>query len=341
MWSSVLGLVFWLDLAAVIMLLLAGKTAFLVLLAWDPDQMNAMQLRLEREVPRMILWSRSAQVALLFASTAWVAMVTQVLPQQISGAMCGTGVLQAMGDLGWRCLGLRGAAISVGYLFWARAGVHLKDNLGPFSLPLARLCLVFGLLTVMNVWSAWLCVISFEDDVVVNCCAVVFDPIHVEGLRAWLAGMPDACWFWAPLALSGILIPLGLWHGTGRLSAFRFRFLPWATMGWCVVALGSLVFLLASYVYEVLGHDCFWCLFDARHGYRGFILGALLSLAFWESWVAAVGVPAPEERDEVAEMSWRRCRAAGIRLALAVTGFCLVAYGPAVWWRLRFGLWLH
>jgi hypothetical protein len=109
---------------------------------------------------------------------------------------------------------------------------------------------------------------------------------------------------------------------------------------WVPVAAIALVRVLAAYHYGVLHHHCPWCLFLPVHGGVGYpLFGALMVAAF--EGAAAWGAAAIAARYPVVEPAGAaRVRRSGRRVVAAVLLFFLLSAGPALLWRLRFGVWM-
>ena len=102
----------------------------------------------------------------------------------------------------------------------------------------------------------------------------------------------------------------------------------------------GLVRVFSAYHYGVLHHHCPWCLFLAEHWLVGYpLFGALLVVLFDGVGVfLAARVAVREPILHAAGLA--RVRQGALRLLLAVLVFAVLAGGPALVWRLRYGVWM-
>ncbi len=103
------------DLMGFLLLLAAAATAFRIALHWNPAETDRRQLRLQARSETAALAVSGAFGLHLFASVVLIYGLTNILPGVVPGAMCGTGVLQAMQSGGARMLIYRCGATAV---FW-------------------------------------------------------------------------------------------------------------------------------------------------------------------------------------------------------------------------------
>jgi hypothetical protein len=339
----VLAAVLALDAMALALLGAAVVTAVRVVLGWSPASSASAQLALEARAEGASLLGRIGSAALLGATLLLVGAIAGVLPSIVPGAMCGTGVLQSMDGLGGRALALRGIALGL------LAAWHLIDRLNrqhpraPLTVAAGRGLLLAAPLVVLAVVYTVRALWSLDVQSPVDCCAAVYDrvaPAGADGQAGWQAGR---VWTWAAIAGAVVLVVLGV--ATARVPGPRWRVgaavLAGLSLPWALAAAWATVRHLAAYQYGVLHHRCPWCLLLTEHYAVGFaVFGALAVVAF-EGPLALIAARFAIGRPAVAAAAERRGRAAGVRVALAVIAFWLVAGVPPLVWRFRFGTWMH
>ena len=90
------------DLLGLLLWLVAAATAFRIVIKWVPQSAGREQIQLERRAETARL-SAKFSLAVFFLSTVLLIIgLTNVLPEMVPGAMCGTGVLQATDGFGNR-----------------------------------------------------------------------------------------------------------------------------------------------------------------------------------------------------------------------------------------------
>jgi hypothetical protein len=332
-------LVALLALHALGLALLAGAsvTAVRLLIGWDPGSAQAAQLRLERSSEAASLLARASLVLFACAFVVLVAAVASALPILVPGAMCGTGVLQAMRGEGGKAIALQVAALLV---MVVRSVLDKLDRSRPDS-PLATACARVILLSLAAQGAASLqildAILALESHRPVDCCSIIYGRSMAPG-----SGTP---WFDGPfvLVLAGalacvvlLLAPL-VRRRSGApaaylMSTMALAFVPAAAM--------ALVRVLAAYRYEVLSHACPWCLFLPEHGFAGYPLFGALALVAIEAAALATAQGVARSLPALEAASRCRARQAALRIALATVTFVLIATWPALAWRLRFGAWM-
>ncbi len=341
-WHPLVLAVLGLDLLGMLALLFAAAAALQVLLNWAPESAAAAQIALERRTETAALAARSGFWALLAASLLLVVGITNVLPELVPGAMCGTGVLQATAGAGPRALGFRLGALALLYNWRVLAAVDRRHPMRPLTLPAARLLLLALPLCLLAAGATFQALAGLDVHRPVDCCAVVYDQFRPPELAGRAGGLPDRLWVGLFVLGGGGLMVLALKLARAPDPARG----PWpgilagAGLLWAGSAAVALVRVLAAYTYEVLHHHCPWCLFLPEHRLVGFPLFGLLMLAALEGggvWVLALavrrcGLPLPAAAP--------RLRAGGRRILWAAVLFSLLAAAPALWWRWRFGVWI-
>ncbi len=347
-----------LDALALAFATVAAVSYARVLFGWVPGSAAARQIALEADCDGARLATRTAIFFFLAASLLLVLGISLLLPALVPGAMCGTGVLQAMGGLGTRALILRAGALAILWIWRSLDGVHRAHPRSVDEPTIARWQLlalpVLGL-AVLTTVRAFL---NLDPHQPVSCCQVVYDAFRSREEATHTAGLSDGFWL---LAASGTGILLA------GLAAFAWRSLrrrtaaapeigapssrppsvvpPAAVLlaaaAWLPAAATALVTVLSAYHYEVLHHHCPWCLFLPEHGAVGIVLyGALLLVGLEALAVFAVARFA-RSNPAVSDAARSRQRRALLRILGALLVFTVFTVGPALLWRWRTGVWMH
>ncbi len=331
------------DTLVLLLLTGAGLCAFRVVLNWSPANTDASQLRLQA---RQEAWSLATSIAVwtyLASGLLLIAIFTNILPGQVPGAMCGTGVLQACRPDGYRLLMLRFLG-AVGLFCWHRLeALNRSAPLAPLTPINARVLLALLPIVCLGYGATFQALSGLDTSRPVDCCTALYDRLGPAAIAMapfdfgprtilWLFGITSA-----GLALLAV----------GRCPPARFRTARWDPLlpvfaaAWLFSGTVALVRIWAPYHYEVLHHFCPWCLFLPEHHAIGFPLLILFGLVALEApalWAlirarARYGHLLPGDT----ALTVGSCR----RLVIGVLGFALLAAGPALWWRWQFGIWLN
>jgi hypothetical protein len=338
-WHPILLAAMAADLLGAFLYGAAALTALRIALNWSAASADRRQLELEVRSEGAVIQARWALAMFAFSFTLLLIGISNIFADLIPGAMCGTGVVQAMGTnaaaaLIFRCL-LLGAL-----LFWntlERLDQRRPDH--PLARFNARVLLAIAPLLFLALLHTYRAVLNVDVQLPVDCCAVVYDQFRSLDDARRPAGIPDRYWLGAFGGLSVVMLVYAL---RLRLSSFLRGGvgLVGATILWVLVASVTLVNILSAYHYHVLQHHCPWCLFLPDHHLVGYPLFAALAVVVFESALAAV-LPRLAARHPLLQPDLRRRnRQAGGRLLMALLLFVCLSVLPAVIWRLRFGTWM-
>jgi hypothetical protein len=341
-WHPMLLAVMAADMMAILLILSASKTAYDVLLSWSPESADRKQLKLETAVEMSTIKVRAGAWTLFFSTIVLLMAISNTLPGIIPGAMCGKGVMQATGDMGNRALAFRFAAI---FFLFLRTGLDKLDHTTPGASLIqtnARLLLIALPLVFFSTTNTFQSIAGLEVQTPVHCCAALYDSVRSTPNIFMGTRLPDA--FWIAAFITGSILMLA--------SAFRMTLDAGFQIGrksmigmilcflWAIVAAITLVRVLSAYHYQVLYHHCPWCLFLEEHRLVGYPLFGALAAALYESTmafaVARSGCKYPRLKLKASE----RIRKAGIRLMAAVSLFLMISAIPAVFWRIKYGVWI-
>lgn len=328
------------DCIALLFLARGSVSALRTVAVWSDGSSQPEQIRLEIDYEAGTLSARAASVLLLLSTLLLVIAITNIFPHLVPGAMCGTGVLQAGGGLTKAFL-FRLPAVALLYL-WA---ILETLNRSRPDFPLARLAARHLLLTVplafLAVFQTTAGLIHLNTHSPVNCCAMVYDRISGVSEAGNLTGMiGDKSLL---LLFGGATVLLGLLGVTGRFSPARHTgklslAAAITALAWGPLSAIVLVRIFAAYIYQVLNHHCPWCLFLPEHHYIGFFLFFFLGMALLQAAAAVLLFRVSIKNPGLsAESSSRRALS---RMTLFVLLFTATAACPAIFWRLRYGVWM-
>ena len=329
-----------LDLLALLLMLTALPAALDVAAAWAPGTRDEGQLRREAGAETAALQARWALAFFLVATLVWVMAVSSVLPGLVPGAMCGTGVLQAMGGRGPCALLLRLGALWLGYLWLAVEGLNRRLPEAVLAPVVARLFCAVLPLVLLGAVDAFQALAALNTRDPVSCCSIVYDQFRsLDEARRW-AGLSDRTLVAGTLVLGvGLLLAAAaVWRRPDHVG--RAGWLAAAGLAWSAAAAVTLVRVLSAYYYGVLHHHCPWCLFLPEHHRAGYLLFGLLAVTALEAPAALVAARLAVGQKVLITAAKRRTRRAAAAAALAAILFALLTFIPPLVWRWRFGVWM-
>ncbi len=327
-----LGAVFYLAAAARLLVLLP---------AWDPTACDRLQLNRERVWELVAYQGRWILALQAISLILLVGAISNLWPSSVPGAMCGLGVMQAMGAAGDQTLFLRLALLALLYAWHVLVRIEQRHPLHQTVVPAGRLLLMAGPLIAAAAWTLGRALLSVQPDHPVSCCATVY-------ARTGLAAPSlDLAWHSVNWAL-----PAGLGAGTTLLHGANLWFRPAGnrflahrlpavlTLLWLPLAFVAVKFKTAPYLLEVLFHPCPWCLLLTDHGAVGFALFGALVWIGAQTIAALVAGTAARRYPGLQEAARARRRRAGMGIVFSTLLFLVLAALPALTWRLRFGGWM-
>jgi len=330
-----------LDAVALILLVAAAFSSLRIIAGWAPGSADRRQLDLERRAERGSLELRGAAIAFLMSSVLLIATVASVLPGLTAGAMCGTGVLEAMAGKGDRALWLRALACALLGAWAVLDRLNRRHPLAPITCGAARAQLVASAIVGVSIAQSAAALASLDTTTPVGCCTALY--LAATDAAATVDRLPPI----ALLAIAGLVTALVLVTGivialsreTARRSRLGLVFGSLMVL-WIGVASTAMVRVGAAYHYEVLSHECPWCLFRAENAYVGYALLAALAVGLFEAMAVVVASGVAQRVPELTARAVRRARRGALGALIAVVVFLALGGGPAIAWRLRFDTWL-
>ncbi len=307
---------------------------------WTPARADIDQLRRERHAETAALLGRWALGCLTAAAFLGLVGIAGVWHRLVPGAMCGTGVLQAMGTDGSRAMIFWVVSLTVLYGWRMLDGLDSHHPQGVLTQAGARLMLSAAPFFGLAVFFSWQALMRVENVPPVSCCAAVYDQV--------LTGASES-------TVIRSLVPISLGFNlvgsaallTLAVSAIRS---PDRTSGvimtiiailWGIAAMVAVKQVWSAYYYQVLSHPCPWCLFLPDYHGVGFIIFGCMAAVLMESITLWIAEHTRCRYSVLTDPAGKRIRRSAWRIAITVMVFTLLTAGPAIAWRLRTGVWLN
>ena len=310
-----------------------------VALNWAPAHADMDQLRRERHAETAALLGRWSLGCLTVAAMLGIVGIALVWHRMVAGAMCGTGVLQAMGSDGSRAMIFWGFALIILYSWRVLDGLDSHDPKGVMAQTGARMMMAAAPFFVLAVFYSWQALMRVDNVPPVSCCAAVYDQVLGDGAGSaamqWLAPIS----LWVNLMGSAALLILALLairrpdRGSGAMSAV-------IAILWSIGTTIAVKQVWATYYYQVLSHPCPWCLFLPDYYGAGFFIFGCMAVVVLESAALWLSDHTRARHPALADPADQRIHRSAWRIAMVVIGFTLLTVGPAIAWHLRTGVWL-
>ena len=340
-WHPLLLAVFAAQVVALVLLLAAAVTSFRIVLHWQPASADNRQLSLEAAAESASILGRTAFWLMMFAAMLLIYGIANVFHEDIPGAMCGTGVCQAMSAKGRNLLLFTGLLLLAMQLWYEMDKLNRLQVDIPMTKLNARMFLVIPPIAVLTLLHTYEAFGGIQPHRPVDCCALVYDQFTTLAQTRSVVGIADRWWVISFLFVSGLLLCLSIFMSTAAGNNRKMRIItPLLCILWLPVAAMTLVNVLSAYHYEVLNHHCPWCLLLPEHGLVGYPLYGALWLIGWEGLTILLLPRIVSENGQLNRHAQDRCLRAAKRIAIAEIIFLVFALAPAVIWRLRFGVWM-
>jgi hypothetical protein len=332
-------------LTLVIGLVMAAAWAIYLRALWSVMPRNALTGDDPRPHPKALAraarlgrWTLGLQAAVLLLvlagiSNFWVPVVP--------GAMCGRGVLQALGPSGAHALILMAATLMLLYCWPVIERLSRGEEETMLAVLSSRWLLLAAPFMAMAAWRWVQAVMATAHPGPVSCCAALYDQLRAGGPAGGLNGLPfsENTWLLLGLGLTLGIAGAGMlfWrqpHWAGRITLLLYcTGLPL----WWVSLYKGLTLGVAPYVYQILFHPCPWCLFLVDHYAVGALFFGLPAWATLESAAALSAWMVARRYPQVAAPALRRLGQAGWRIAASAALFALTAAWPVLSGHLRAG----
>jgi hypothetical protein len=331
-----------LDIVSLFFLCRAAAGAARVEASWTPGSSTRRQIRLETSYETGAISAGAVLVLMAVSTSILVFGVTNVFPEIVPGAMCGTGVLQATKGHGGRAFLFRFMALALLYLWSVLESLNRTRPDFPMARLNARILLLaspFAFLAFLDTFEGFG---SLDVHGPVDCCTVVYDRLSAGGQNLSSVKLDDHVLTLLFAALTFLLLLFGvagIVAGADRFGRFSAASAVMSLV-WAPIAATGLIRVFSAYYYEVLHHYCPWCLFLPEHGFAGFPLFLLLGAAFIEGPAAYAVYWASRRHAGTESEGVRKSKRALACMVLSTILFTIMAVWPAFSWRVRFGVWM-
>ncbi|WP_394707071.1 hypothetical protein [uncultured Desulfobacter sp.] len=326
-----------------LLLLLAACPAWLnTALNWDPLVADHRQLSLETKAEGASILGRAAFGLFLFSGVLLIFGIANIFHEDIPGAMCGTGVCQAMSaDGSTRLLLYNGLLIILIKLWYELDKLNRMLAEMPLTEISARLFLTIPVVAVLTLKQTYDSFAGIRPNQPVDCCAVVYDQFSTIEQATTIFGLGDHVWLIAFIVLNTLLLIVSVALSVSRIDR------PWErsalaaiTWLWLPVSALILVNVLSAYHYEVLHHHCPWCLFLPEHHLVGYPLYGGMAFIGMEGLTLFILPLLVKHDTRIYRIALNLGRQAAKKIAMAQLLFLIIAVLPAIVWRLRYGVWM-
>lgn len=341
-WHPLVLAVLTLELVSLVLMGSAAIPYGRVLLDWDPDSTGRRQISLEAAVEGASVATRAALALTISSTLLFVGGVALVFPSLVTGAMCGTGVLQAMEGLGGQALLLHGLGLAVLWVWRTLDGLNRTPTRPPAMGAVARWQLLALPLLAAGALTTFRAFRQLDPQAPVSCCQVIYGRVGADGATDVLSGFGGQAWL-VLFALGAVVVVVLAGRAWLRAtpSSLALPALTVVVWAWVPVAALYLVRVLTPYHYEVLDHPCPWCLFLPEHAVVGVPLFSALGLMLLESLSALTASRLAVAHPQLDGEARRRQKWASLAIVGALLCFLALGVGPTLLWRLSHGVWMQ
>jgi hypothetical protein len=340
-WHPLTLSILLLDGVTAVLYLAAAARLLIVLPGWNAAGSDREQLNRERGYELVVCQGRWIMALQASSFILLVIAISNVWPDYVPGAMCGLGVMQAMGPAGHQTLIVR--LLLLGLLLGWHILMHIERQhpVQQVPAPAGRLLLMAGPLITAGAFALWRALLAVRPDHPVSCCATVYAQ---AGVAAPALDIAWASMNWTLLCSLGAAV--ALLHGVAlgyrpEQNQSLFRRAPAALiLLWLPVAYMTLKYKTAPYLLEVLYHPCPWCLLLSEHGIIGFALFGSLAWVGAETVAGEVAGLAAHRYPALQGAAHARRQQSGRRIVAGSLIFIALVLLPALFWRWRFGVWM-
>lgn len=331
-----------LDVVSLFFLCHAAAGAVRIEGSWAPGSSARSQIMLERSYETGAISARAAFALTAFSALILVLGITNVFPEIVPGAMCGTGVLQATKGQGGRALLFRFIALVLLYVWSVLENLNRSRPDYPMARLNARMLLLASPFALLGFLDTFWAFGSLDVYTPVNCCTTVYERVSVGKRILYAVEVNDRVlvFFFVALTLSMLFFSLGGFAAGPRRYGKFSAASALTTLIWAPLAATALVRVFSAYYYEVLHHYCPWCLFLPEHGFAGFPLFFLWCAASIQGLAGFAVYRAIRGHPEIQPLGVRKSKQLLLWTGLLAGLFAIVVVWPALSWRLRFGVWM-
>lgn len=292
---------------------------------WQPESCDEKQLWRQRALEMSTFQGRWTLFLQITTFILFMVGLTNAWYPYIPGAVCGAGVLEAMGSSGYQALLFRALSLIILYCWYVMQRVMRHHPQKTAAIFHGRLLLLAAPLMVMATWSFGRAVMGADSEAAVNCCTVVYNqalssqtplvqsPAMGSG-RTWMLSMFSGAFL---LSAGGIwLWRSRVWDGKRRLFCIVGLCLMWS-----IGADLGLKWGVGPHIYQSASNPCIWCLFLPANKGLGFVLFGLVAIAVVEGLAAATLLIIGARAGLSMELLYQRISTSGRRIFIVTALF--------------------
>lgn len=341
-WHPVVISTVMLDIFTAILLFNAALKFLRIAAGWQPMTSNRVQLCMEADAESASIQARWVFAVFLASSGLFVVGISNIFPDLVPGAMCGTGVMQAGRNIGLQAVVLRVTALIGLHIFRVLEKCNQRVPNAPITEYNSRFFLLIVPFVFLAMFSTFQTFYQMDIKEPVSCCAIVYEPlesIQKNGSNSSTNRIAGLSIFF----VTGIIVfilSLKMRRDQSIRKFGRTTLLVIGSIVWTPAAYHMMLTIFAAYYFQVLHHRCLWCLFLPENYRVGFMLVGVMLVVPAEVVTAVLLKHVAKTYPVLADIAGSRVRSAGLHVAVAELIFIALTLGPAISWRLRYGVWM-
>jgi hypothetical protein len=231
---------------------------------WDFSDYTSGQFRLERRAYLVTTVAVFVFVLKLLLFPYFIFTIDK-LSAVVPGAMCAAGVI-SFDPSGMHLLYLKVTVVFVLVWWLVIHRFDLAEGTYPWALLKFRLFVLLLLLTGWELWMEYRFFDALDIHAVLNCCATLY------GLLEGMNPLPFGLEKWWMVTLFYLLWLLILFS---YLADRPLRYAAGMVL-FGIIAYYSVLYVFGTYIYELPGHHCPFCMFQKEYYYVGYLIWGLL-----------------------------------------------------------------
>jgi len=246
-------------------LLFTMPTAVSLLRRWDFASYTALQFRLERRAYLLMSVAVFLFVLKLLLFPYFIFTIDK-LSAVVPGAMCGAGVI-SFDPSGMRLLYLKIAVLFMLVLWLVVNHCDLAGGDYRWSPLKYRLFMLIFVFVSAELWLTLRFFNALDIHAVLNCCATLYGLL--EGMNPLPFGLEKT-----PMVVLFYLVWFFVLFSHAAQKPLRHLA---ALLLFAVIAYYSVLYFFGTYIYELPGHHCPFCMFQRDYWYAGYAVWGLLA----------------------------------------------------------------
>ncbi|MGA6925480.1 MAG: hypothetical protein WBY88_07350, partial [Desulfosarcina sp.] len=294
----------------------------------------------ERRTESAVLLGHWALGCLAVAAMTGLAGIAVAWHRSIPGAMCGTGVLQALGTDGSRAMIFWGVSLTLLYAWRVLDRLDGQNPASVLTRDNARMMVSAAPFLTLALFYSWQGLMRVENVPPVNCCAAVYDQVlDAPSLSAAVKRLVPFCLWSSLVGTVALLVIAGVTirtphYGSGALTGI-------VAILWALTAVVTVKWVWSATYFQVLSHPCPWCLFQSHYWGAGFFIFGCVAIVVMEGMALWLADRIRHQHPVLADPAIRRRRQSACRMVAALIIYAFLTAGPAIAWRVQTGVWIQ